>query len=317
MAHRAGNLKAPGSINANSLSDQYQSESVMDALLWAPTHKTKIRFITLVKSYLMEYLAMTIFSFLVLFAVVTAINDSADLALRSLLVALVSGGSYYMITGWLRKPDEELPRHGGWLVTISYALTLRFGVIHALIYLCAQVLGPLTASGLLNAFGSGAAATPEVWIPQLGDSVARAWAAEIIGSALIVFSQLYNHMAGVDSDKEEEYRRGGETMAAVMRGVAVLLFYRLGNFTFEPAIYLAGLFTTCWNGGCLSETSALHLSAGFFIGVPLIGMAVAVVLYIVGVILSSSYGSPRQASKGRLEKAGRNIHTQYSKTASD
>lgn len=286
------------------------------ALLWAPTHKKSIRFITLLKSYLMEYLASTIKFFLILFAVVTAVNDTADLALRSILVALVAFGSDYMITGWLRKPDEELPRHGGWVATASYALVLRFGIFHSLIYMTMHVLGALTGSGLLSAFGVGAS-TPEVYIPQLVDTVARSWAAEIIATALIAFSLLYNHMAGVSSDEEDSHRREGEVMAAAMRGVATLIFFRLGHFTFDPAIYLTGLFATCWNGGCLSATSAAHLSAGFFIGVPFIGVAVAVALYILGVVLSANYGGRARTAKGARLDVERNIHTQYSKTATD
>jgi hypothetical protein len=180
-----------------------------------------------------------------------------------------------------------------------------------------HLLGALTASGILSAFGFGGA-TAEVWIPQLGDTVARAWAAEIIGTALIVFSLLYNHMAGVDSAEEDNHQREGEVMASVMRGVATLVFFRLGNWTFEPALYLAGLFTSCWNGGCLSDTSAAHLSAGFFLGVPFIGMIVAVALYILGVVLSANYGTTKRIAKGpSLTTVERNIHTQYSKTATD
>jgi hypothetical protein len=318
MRRVVGGLKAPGSINANSLTDQYANngkDNFLGALLWAPTHKTEMRFITFIKSYLMEFVAMTVFAFLLLFAVVSAVNNSADMALRSILVALVGSGSYYMITGWLRKPDEELPRHGGWTVTLSYALVLRFGIFHSLIYMVVHVLGALTASGLLSAFGVGAS-TPEVWVPQLVDTVARSWAAEIIGTTLIVFSLLYNHMAGVDQDNEGTHRRDGEVMASAMRLVATLIFFRLGHFTFEPALYLAGLFTTCWNGGCLSDTSAAHLSAGFFLGVPLIGVIIAVALYILGVVLSATYDQKKLQAKGATFKAvDRNIHAQYSKLA--
>lgn len=316
---RTGTLKAPGSINASSLTDQYQREEFGSALLWAPTHKKPTRIITLIKSYLMEYLFSTVFYFLVIFSVVSAVASSADLALRTLLVALVSGGSYYMGTGWLRRPAEELPRHGGWLVTIAYTLVLRFGVIHALIYLSMHTLGALTASGLLSAFGPGLAGV-EVWLPQYTDTTARGWAAEIIGAALIVFSLLYNHMAGASSGEEDEHQREGETMASVMRAVAVVVFFRLGNWTFEPALYLAGLFATCWNGGCLSSTNATHYSAGFFIGVPMIGMVVAVALYILGVVLSADYGmTVRRGKGGRMppESAERQVHTQYSKVSTD
>jgi len=311
VTQRKPALQAPSSIKANSINQQFEDGNTAAAWLWYPTNKKSITFLTMLKSYLMEYVASLVLIFLVVFSVVSAVANTADMGIRSLLVALVGFGSYYMVTGWLRMPDSELPRHASWLVTVSHMMVLRFGILHGLIYLVAQTLGALTASGILSAFGPGA--TVEAWVPQIADTTARSWAAEIIGSSLIVFSLLYNHMAGVPNDLEQDHQREGEVMASAMRGVATLIFFRLGHWSYDPAIYLGGLFATCWNGGCLSDSTANHLSAAFFILVPMIGMVVAVALYLLGVLLSTSYGKERTAKGVRLEKPIQ--HTQYVKVS--
>lgn len=307
-------LQAPSSIKAQGFMDQYKNESADKASpwLWAPSHNTGITWLTQIKSYAMEMVATLVFTFLLVFSVVSASIASGDTAVRSILVGLVGFGSYYMVTGWLRKPDSELPRHAGWLVTVSQVAVFRFGLLHGLFYLVAQFLGAIIAAALL--FGLGDGGNPERWIPQLADTVGRAWLAEIIGAFAIIFSLLYNHMAGVPTDEEDKHRRDGEVMASAMRGVATLVFFRLGHWSFEPVVYLAGLFASGYNGAFLSDTTANHLSAAFFILVPMIGMAVAVLLYLLlGAAMSSEDGKQRTAKGIRL--AENKIHTQYVKLA--
>lgn len=305
------NLRAPESIKAQNLQDQYTNNdgNTVGAILWAPTHKKPIHVVPLIKSYVMELIGSFFMIFFTVFSVVSAVNGSADTAVRSLLVAITAGGSYFMVTGWLRKPDEELPRHASWLVTLFYMFTLRFGLFHSLIYLAVQTIGALAASGVLSALGPGAA-TEEVWIPQLVGTSTQSWCAEIFATGLILFSLGYNHMGGNPSEEEDSQLRHGETMASLMRAVATLVFFRLGHFTFDPAIYLGGLFSSCWNSGCLSSETGLHLSAGFFIGVPFIGLIAAILFYLVGVALSGTYGGKERRARGAMLQ--NKIHTSFS-----
>lgn len=309
-------LQAPSSIKAQGFMDQYKNDSEDKASpwLWAPSHNTGITWMTQIKSYIMEMVATLVFTFLLVFSVVSATIASPDTAVRSILVGLVGFGSYYMVTGWLRKPDSELPRHAGWLVTVSQMAVFRFGILHGLFYLVAQFVGALVAAALLLGLGDGG--NPERWVPQLADTVGRAWLAEIIGAFAIIFSLLYNHMAGVPTNEEDNHRRDGEVMASVMRGVATLVFFRLGNWTFEPVVYLAGLFASGYNGGFLSDSSANHLSAAFFILVPMIGMVIAVLLYLLlGAAMTGDQGKGRVAKGVRLMPSEKQIHTQYVKLA--
>ena len=107
----------------------------------------------------MEFVATLVFTFLTVFSVVTAIDSGADTAIRSILIGLVGCGSYYMVTGWLRMPESELPRHASWLVTVSQMAVFRFGVFHGLFYLTMQLIGAIAAAGILFGFGPGFAWT--------------------------------------------------------------------------------------------------------------------------------------------------------------
>lgn len=316
MSLRSG-LKAPASIKANGLADQYKDMRSGAAWLWTPTNNTAISARTLIKSYVMELIASFVFCFFVVFSVVTAVNNGADMNLRTMLVALVSGASYYMVTGWLRMPEEELPRHASWSVTLARFLVLRFGLFHTLIYLVVQLVGAIIAAALLFGFGFGASVV-DVWVPAFpaGGSVAHSWGAELLSSGLIIFSLLYNHMAGVETDDEQKYERKGEMAASLVRGLATFLFFRLGHFTFDSIVYLAGLFATGMAGPFLSDTAATRLSWGFFVGVPLLGAIGAVLLYWLMVFLSYHPETKYKANGGPgLARAERQIHTQYVKLA--
>jgi len=317
VTQRKPALQAPSSIKAQSFTEQYNDGTTWQSILWYPTQGEKLTWRTQIKSYIMEFLATLVFTFLTVFSVVTAIDSGADTAIRSILIGLVGCGSYYMVTGWLRMPESELPRHASWLVTVSQMAVFRFGVFHGLFYLTMQLVGAIAAAGILFGFGPGFAltASDENWIPQQVDNVSRAWFAEIIGSFAIVFSLLYNHMAGVPNKDEHEHRREGEVMASVMRGLATIVFYRVGNWSFEPVVYLAGLFATGFHNGFLSATSATHLSAAFFILVPMLGMLLAIILYLIlGPGLSNPVGHGRLAKRDvRLEKPIQ--HTQYVKVS--
>jgi glycerol uptake facilitator-like aquaporin len=333
VTRRTTTLKAPDSIRATSVADQYETVGKAGGFthfLWAPHATRSVRFLSLLKSYVMELIGSFFFVFFTVFSVVSAYNGTAagpaDDVLRSILVAICAGGSYFMVTGWLRKPDDELPRHASWLVTLFYMLTWSFGAIHSLIYLIAQLLGALAASGILWELGTGTLG-PEVWIPArgAGATIGAAWFAELVGTALILFSLGYNHKAGVETDDEDKEgaRRLGETMASLMRAVATLVFFRLGHWTFEPIVYLGGLFATCWTGSCLSNDTGMHYGLGIFLGVPFLGLLLAVVLYLVGLLLSTKdYGKQRKAKvpegkrvPGLYEEAGKSIHTQYTKVS--
>lgn len=308
-------LQAPSSIKAQSLTDQYNDGTTWQSVLWYPTHSEALTWRTQIKSYTMEMIATLVFSFLYVFSVITAIDSGADTAIRSILIALVAGGSYYMVTGWLRMPESELPRHASWTVTVSQMAVFRFGLLHGLFYLLMQFIGILIAAAILFGFGPGfgMGATTERWIPPQADNVARAWLAMIIGSFAIVFSRLYNHMAGVANSEEHKHQRDGEVMASVMTGLAVLVFYRLGNWSFDPVVYLAGLFATGYSGNFLSTTTATYLGAAFNILAPMTGMVLAVALYLGLLFLSNPVGHGRLAKRDvRLEKQ---IHTQYVKLA--
>lgn len=311
-------LKAPESIKAKDLSEQYMNNDgdTLGAILWAPTHKKTAHWITLVKSYLLELIASFFMVFFTVFSVVSAVNGSGDTAVRSLLVAIASGGSYFMVTGWLRNPEEELPRHASWLVTLFYCGTLRFGVFHSLIYLGVQTLGAFIASLVLSGLGPGGA-TEEVWIPVLGGTTNQSWIAEIFATALILFNLGYNHMAGNEVAKEDEQARHGETMASLMRLIATLVFFRLGHWTFDPIIYLGGLWATCHNTGCLSAETPTHLGVGFFMGVPFIGLVTALVFYVIALALTGTYKTRRYGAKGAEMRrtfgpdVQKSIHTSY------
>ena len=317
--NRSG-LKAPASIKARNLTQQYGGVTGYSAL-WYPQTKED-GWLTTIKSYVMEMIATFDFVFLTVYAVVTSVLGTNDSMIRSLVVAIVGGGSYFMVTGWLRKPDEELPRHASWTVTLAKTAVMRFGLIHALIYLVAQFLGLLLAAALLSELGfqtgPGPAGVLDVYVPQnevyVNDFAGRHWLAEILASFAIVFSMLYNHMAGVEKDKEGEYEyvRGGEVMASLARTAFTLLFFRVGHWTFDPVVYLGGLLTTCFKGTCLSATTAAQYGAAFYLLVPMIGMVVAVLFYLLGVLLS---GGVSDRKSNDTEKTGRQIHQQYVKLA--
>lgn len=337
VTRRTTTLKAPDSIRAANLREQYETpegSSVLRHLFWAPHDNKKIRLLTILKSYVMELIGSFFFVFFTVFSVVSAYNGTttgpgsdADGAIRSILVAICAGGSYFMVTGWLRKPDEEMPRHASWLVTLFYTFTYRFGIFHTVAYLVMQLGGALIASGILWELGTGVFG-PTVWIPARGTgaTIGAAWFAELVGTALILFSLGYNHMGGSPNAEEDDSRRLGETMASLMRAVATLVFFRVGHWTFEPAVYLGGLFATCWTGSCLSADTANYYGLGIFLGVPFLGLLLAVVLHLVMVGLStkpaSDTGHKSRANKAglytderaaQLDQMGKSIHTQYTK----
>lgn len=318
-------MKAPASIKAKNLTQQYGGVNSYSAL-WYPQTKEDSWLITL-KSNVMELLATFVFVFLTVYAVVTSVLGTGDSMIRSLVVAIVSGGSYFMVTGWLRKPDEELPRHASWTVTLGKAAVMRFGFLQALFYWISQFIGTLLAACLLYVLGfqtgNPVVGVLEAYVPQtevyLTDSAGRHWFAEIIASFAIVFSMLYNHMAGVERENEIEHVRGGEIMASLARTAFTLLFFRVGHWTFDPIVYLGGLLTTCFHGTCLSGTAGtlatgIQYPAIFFLLVPFIGMIVAILFYLLGVLLSGGVGM-RKSNGGGTATAGRQIHTQYVKLA--
>jgi hypothetical protein len=316
-------LKAPASIKANGLADQYKDGNTSSAWLWAPTHleDSRLSWRTQIKSYVMEMIAMCIFTFCLGFAVVTAVNNGADMALRTLTVAIVAFGSYMMVTGWLRMPEEELPRLASFNLILARLLTLRLGLLHALFYTIAEFVGILLGGALLVAFGTGST-TVDVWIPSYAGGIGASWGAELFGSSFIVMAYLYNYMGGVEHEKEHEFQRNGEMAAAVVRGISTLLFFRLGHWTFDPFVYLAGLFATGFASPhvFLSDDAATRLSWGFYFGVPLIGMVIGVVVYLLLVFLSyHGEDEKKRIAKGaRLVSSsigGRVTHTQYTKMA--
>jgi glycerol uptake facilitator-like aquaporin len=314
-------LKAPSSIKANGFADQYKDANTSSAWLWAPTHlkESRLSLRTQIKSYLMELVATCIFVFCLGFSVVTAANNGTDMALRSLTVAIVAFGSYMMVTGWLRLPEEELPRLAMWNLTLSRLVTLRLGLFHALFYVVAQFLGMILGACLLVAFGTGAT-SEHVYIPSYSGNLVASWAAELFGSSFIVMAYLYNSMSGVEHEKEHEHQRDGEMAAALVRGIFTLLFFRLGHWTFDPVVYLAGLFAAAFSTNpttWLSDTNMTRLSAGFFLGAPLIGMVIGVAVYLFLLFLSyhGDDDKKRIAKGAKLVHSvdGRITHTQYTK----
>jgi hypothetical protein len=276
-------------IEARSASEQYQPEgreSIWYSMIWGPQDERPLYWSNTVRAFIMELLGV------VLFALVTNMAASLSAAtasalLSGVLVGVLGGGSYYMATSWIRttKEDYELPRHLSWSVSFGHFFASRLGLIYLLFYLVVQLLVSAVAGGLLNMLGNGVVPASLTSTLTTGNS----WFTEVMGSALIVFSVLYNNYLSYPYDKEDHHTFHGQWLGALMRALWTAIFFSKGAYTFDPVIYFAGAIGTC--------STACLFNAGngwwFYFFVCLIGSLGGTLLYW---LLIAIYGS--KSSRG-------------------
>lgn len=286
-----GKRKKATSIGARSAAEQYQPEgreSIWYSLLWGPHDERPLYWSNTVRAFIMELLAC------VVFALVTnmAANLSAATAstlLSGVLVGSLAGGSYYMASSWIRTQgnDYELPRHLSWSVSFGHVFALRLGLIYLLFYLSVQLLGSAVAGGFLYMLGNGVVPASLASAITTGNS----WFTEVMGSALIVFSILYNNYLSypvIDKENSEDHHTfHGQWLGALMRALWTAIFFSKGAYTFDPVVYFAGAIGTC------STTCLFNSGNGwwFYFFVCLIGSLGGALLYW---LLIAIYGSGRK-----------------------
>lgn len=197
------------------------------------------------------------------------------------LFGIVAGATYYFVTRWKVNDTDnnELPGHASWTVSLAHMFVAREGPLITVVRMGVQLLGALAASGLLHFLGAHVVPT--------NPNVPVQWFIELFVPALIVFAILYNNMAGAKRADEKEHEEKGQFHGSAIRAFFTACFYTLfSGYSFESIVYLGGLFATCWNGACNSQAPFTGAWA-FYTFVPLLGMAIGVVLYLIMIVFYS------------------------------
>lgn len=265
------------------------------AFIWAPFDRYTARKGIVLLGYIMELLGTFLFCLFVNLArqnlptIATPgvlLGNSVD----SLVLGIVGGLSYYMLTGF-RLQDDEQPRHLSWTVTVASIFTFRTGLLPGLIYLCAQTggaaLAGVTLWGLSVNLVPGGSASP----------LATALGYEILGTFVIIFPLLYNTMLGCPIAEESKNLRNGQAMASTGRTLATTVLIAGNSYSFDAVIYIAGLI----GFGLLADVNNPYIaSPAFYILLPFAGAFAALVVYyiLLGLFKMSSQTKLRRGASG-------------------
>jgi glycerol uptake facilitator-like aquaporin len=289
-------LDAPArKIGARNLQEQYMPAGrpgIWSTLLWAPADLEKVKISNTIRGYIMELVGVILFA-LVTNMAVSLSTATANTLLSGVLVGVLAGGSYYMANCWLRTTSEsdsdyELARHLSWSVSLGHALVFRLGLVYLLFYLIVQTIGAAIAGGFLYYFNNGVVpfslTTAAVPAGPIVFDYGQSWCLEILGSAFIVFSIIYNnylsyHIATSDGKPKEEHKiHHGHYLGGFMRGLWTAIFLSKAAYSFDPVVYIAGAIGTCSSAaGCLGGASNAW---PFYVFVPLLGALGAAILYL-------------------------------------
>lgn len=303
--------KAPKAIEAETFADHFGTISndrrvntsedktpFLNTFLYAPYDRKQTYPGTIAMSLLMELIGTLVF---VLFSNLARLAaNGTSVLLDGAVLGLVMGGTYYMATGWrlhLDQEQNELPRHLSWSVSFGYFLVLRTGLVIMLAYLFVQTLGSLIAGGIL--YGIGAGVVPAPLIANLHIT----WGFEILGSAIIVFTLLYNHLLGGTYADEDVNQRPAQELASFARALFVTVAYQFQVYSLDAVVYLGGLIGLCTGSGC-PDALPFHNAPVFYLLVPLLGAVIAAIVYV---LLLCVYGSKRAGyapAGNQLRKAG-------------
>lgn len=274
--------KAHKNIAARKLrEDQYRGngrESALTTFLWGPAGMRPTKISVTIRGCIMELIGVMLFA-LVTNMAVSLSAASANTLLSGVLVGVLAGGSYFMACSWIRThgEDYELPRHLSWTVSLGHALVFRLGFIYLLIYLVVQTLGALLAGLVLLYFGNGVVPASLTTAPYVFD-LSISYMLEIMGAMFIVFAILYNNYLSHSDAAEDRHVQHGQYAGSLVRGIWTSVFYSKAAYSFDAVIIIAGC----------SFTSALSDAGngwGFYVGVPLIGTACAVLLYLITLVI--------------------------------
>lgn len=280
---KSSKLQAPNKrIAAESWSDHSPNDGgYLAAFMWAPFHRETPRMGIVILGFLMELIGTLVFCLFTNFArqnlVLPPVPATATdmVTLSAVVVGLVSAGTFYAATGW-RLQDDEQPRHLSWTISIGYFLVFRTGLIPLIVYLCAQTGGAALAG--LVIWGIGPGIVPAATTIPFG----MAFGFEVLGSFLIIFALLYNNLYGGSYESEREHTRQGQVAASLMRFLSTSTLGRANAYSFDAVIYLAGLI----GFGLSSNVDNPYVaSPAFFLLVPMVGMAGAVIVYYVLLLL--------------------------------
>lgn len=267
----------------------FQGGIKQNAFLVAPWHKDSPGAGLVMLSIFIEMLGVVVFALFVNLA--KFIATGADVLLDGAVLGLVAGGTYYMISGW-RLHTNELPHHFSTSISFAYLLVMRTGVLILLLYWFAQISGALIAGGILQGFGAGTLPTPA------GANIAITWGAEILGSGLIIFTLLYQHLLGIPhftEDAGENYQKA-QISAAWVRGLITIVLFQFQSYSFDFVIYLAGLIGSCSGIDC-PNASPFNNAPVFYGLVPFLGAIGAVLLYYLCLAFYGSHLCPPSQGK--------------------
>lgn len=281
---KSSKLQAPNKrVGAESWGDHSPNDGgYLAAFMWAPFHRETPRMGIVILGYIMELIGTLVFALFTNFArqnlvfatTVTAANAAMN-TLAAVIVGLVSAGTFYAATGW-RLQDDEQPRHLSWTVSIGYFLVFRTGLIPLIVYLCAQTGGAALAGLVIWGIGPG--------IVPAGSTIpfGMAFGFEVLGSFFIIFALLYNNLYGGSYESEREHTRQGQVNASLARFLSTASLGAANAYSFDAVIYLAGLI----GFGLSSQVDNPYVaSPAFFLLVPMVGMAGAVIVYYVLLLL--------------------------------
>jgi glycerol uptake facilitator-like aquaporin len=170
---------------------------------------------------------------------------------------LVAGAYYVAYTFATMLPiDETLRGHYNGAITMGYLVMSRIGVIGAIGYMVAQLVGSIFG-GLLLAYSlvkyvpsftpvvQSTVPLPTTLITNFG----TIFVLEMVGAAIITLVLLIGEFVGTSSDAEKvgkNYKRG-TTRAAFATAVFVVIGFPFQVFTYSNVAYFGGLFGNVLN----------------------------------------------------------------------
>jgi hypothetical protein len=226
-------------------------------------------------------------------------NIAGDPLISALVLGIVSGVTYYTITGWhtrhnTAEGDNELPRHLGWTYSLANLLTVRTGLVIFVVYAAMQLLGALFAALIMSVMGVGAGVLPPVLAG--GTLENTMYGLEFLGTFAITFTLIYNHYMGVAPEEEHSRLREAQLLTALTRGVVTVAFSAYGIFYFEPTLYLGAYWSQCITAG----TCPASQPWGFYVFFPWVGAVAAPVFFWLILALYAGCSS-RKTSAARKQ----------------
>jgi len=193
---------------------------------------------------------ISVFVLTVVTGIVAFSATSANDAINGFVIGAVTGLLYYL--NFVRRLTPHLGAHTNPMVTTFEFLHGKFGLVLAITYQGVQYAGAFIASALLNTtsgFFIGQAGLPAIrrisddWInlgalPALNNS-AGAFFVCVFGATIILFFWAQQHRMDYHRKSVMKTTHMMASTIGITWFVVVAVFYQLGFFTFNPAVYAA------------------------------------------------------------------------------